>query len=181
MNEKLKKRLFEKDIYFYGVLLVIMLIKIFPVGVRYYPYLDDYNQYGVFHMLRGDIFNNIIKDSPNLWIRPVALFIDAYLISGLWRCMWIALLFYTLIHFAALILLEKTFKLNNIPWSRTAATIFCLAPVLYEATYWVSASSRIVLGLFFAILSSYLFTLYFQKEKIEIKKSRRIFILVLNY
>jgi hypothetical protein len=146
-----------KQKIFYLVLTVAMLIRFFPFGITYFPYLDDYIAYGVTnHLLAsgGGPFELYFYYGMYT-ARPLAGLLDIFVIAPLWGHMWVVLLIFILLHAASLPLMETVFKRCGIPWGKAAAVVFGLYPLLGESVYWVNAASRIVPGFFLLFLSAY--------------------------
>lgn len=151
----------DKSPLFWGVLFFAMLFKYGYYGFTYFPTVDDHNMYGIYSMmspleslLRYDMYTT----------RPLASLLDTYVISRLWGNLWIVLLLFTFLHFISTYLICEILKKNNIKTGAVLAIIFSLMPLGNDATYWIAASSRIVIGLFFAVLSFFLYLQYIEKS-----------------
>ncbi|MDR2899079.1 MAG: hypothetical protein LBU94_02070 [Clostridiales bacterium] len=140
---------------FWCGLLLVMLFRVFYFGIDYFNYLDDNNTYGVFYRRNGDIFNGIVKWYRLYTFRPIAFLCDAYITQWFWPVMWLPLLFYTVMHFFTVYLFKKTLNLSGISFSLLGIVILSFTPILLEAVYWIGASTRLVPGMFFSILSCY--------------------------
>ena len=158
------KYIFEHDeksytthkIIFWLGLLAIMLLRNFYFGWAYFPYLDDYNQYGIFFNRAQNldsIWENIVVYYDLIAHRPVVDLLDAYIFQRFWPNMQWLLLFFTMVHFAVVYLFYYILKNSGIGFGLIGIFILALFPGLFEAVYWISASSRIVLGMFFVLLS----------------------------
>ena len=146
----------ERYTYFFWVgLFVVMLLRTFYFGVTYFHFLDDYNTYGIFYRRNADIFNDIILWYGHFTFRPVAFFADAYITQWFWPVMWLVLLFYTIMHFATVYLFYKVLKMSKINFGVFGVILISLTPILFEAVYWIGASTRLVPGMFFSILSCF--------------------------
>ncbi len=144
------------------LLLVATILKYLLFGFQYYPVLDDFIQYGgylLYHNL-GYVYFEI----GTMATRPLASFLDPVLWGSLWNHMGIALALITLMHFSAVFLLERTLARLEIRVSPLFWIITLFLPIGAEGTYWISASSRLVVGLFFAALGLY-FLVRALKEK----------------
>lgn len=150
---------------FYVLLAAAMLLKYFPFGPVYYPYLDDYNAYGaLYHLLRaGENPWTLYLQYGMHTSRPLAGLLDVWFIAPLWNHPAFVLLGMTALHFFTLPLAESVFKRCRLPWGRAASLVFGLYPLLAEGTYWINASSRIVTGFFFLMCSAFLLCLYFEQ------------------
>lgn len=147
-----KKPLINFAYIFWATLLLTMIARYTYLGLNYYPVLDDNNMYGF-------IFNSYTSKEAFIRLatsRPIAYFFDCFIISRLWRDMWIVLIMITILHWLCCIILFKIFGMLNINIGYFSIIYFALAPFSTEATYWISASSRLVIGLFFSLSSIYI-------------------------
>ena len=108
--------------------------------------------------------------------RPLAVLLDTYVISRLWGNLWIILFSFTILHFISSFLLYKVLEKNKIRTGSVLVIIFTLIPLCNDASYWIAASSRIVVGLFFAILSFYLYMKYIEGMQ-DRKKNTSIYLI----
>jgi len=145
----------NSNIYFYVVLFVTMLVTNFPFGFRYFPFADDYNQYGVYSLYRTDIWQNVMVRFSNYGMRPLAGLTDAYVIAWFWGQLHWVLLAIVVLRFCTIVLLDNVLKRSNIVWGRAAAVFFAFFPGIAESAYWISASSRIVVSAFFALFAAH--------------------------
>lgn len=157
MYEKIRSVKVTKTLIFWGVLLAAMIARYAFFGARYFPVIDDNNMYGVFSKYSSSY---TLAASKMYTTRPVAALLDAYVFSRFWENMFVLLIIMILLHFFCCVLLWKIFDMNHLKIGYVAVIIFGLLPFGNEATYWISASSRIVVGLFFALLSMYILMLY---------------------
>lgn len=146
------------------VLFALIIVKYAYYGYRYLPVRDDNNAYGVFR-LYDNYFQDVILHYKTYTVRPVVALLDPYFWTGLWDNLGIALFIITCMHFMACVLIYKILKAYNLNFGVAAVVIFALMPLGIEATYWISASTRIVVGLLFVLLSLYLLTVYFFREE----------------
>lgn len=156
----LKKQLSGRP-NFWILLLVSMLLKYGYYGLKYFPVIDDHNMYGVFSLMSPV---EVLSTYKMYTIRPIAVLLDTYVISRLWNHQWLILAAITLMHFLTCCLIIRILGKTDARIGIVASIIFALFPLGTDATYWLAASSRLVVGLFMAILSFYLLTLYKEKE-----------------
>jgi hypothetical protein len=152
-----------KRLLFWCIIILLVIIKIYYFGINYYQYMDDNNQYGIYN-LRGP-FDSIQRYRANN-IRALAFLTDIFIISPLWNNMWFVLLTISILQVLITLMLYDIFKKSNIVFGELAIIIFNLLPLLFESTYWISASSRIVIGMFLSVLSNYLLLKTEMKEKL---------------
>lgn len=161
MNQKAKK---------YLSLLLVMLCMFSFWGFKYFPILDDNNQYGVYNLRNDDTWTNVITHYKNYTVRPLALFTDSYVLSYLWHNMYLAVVLMVILHWITTCFLKEIFEKININVSWIWFALFGFAPFLTEAIYWVSASSRIVVSMFFCVLSNLVLIRVLTDEKNKYKK-----------
>ncbi len=114
-------------------------------GFKYYPQLDDYIQYGRYPYAEKP-FSQIFIKIGLYAARPLAGLGDIYLWGRLWRNMGFAFFIITLLHIlSAYIFVVTSDKLNK-PVGVIFIVFYLLCPVNIEGSYWISASSRIVVG-----------------------------------
>ena len=166
MNQKAKK---------YLSLLLVMLCTFSFWGFKYFPILDDNNQYGVYNLRNDDTWTNVITHYKNYTVRPLALFTDSYVLSYLWHNMYLAVVLMVVLHWMTTCFLKEIFEKININVSWIWFALFGFAPFLTEAIYWVSASSRIVVSMFFCVLSNLVLIRVLTDEK---NKHKKVFFLI---
>lgn len=152
MNLQILKKEKNREGILYGSLAAFMLLKFLYYGLTYFPVADDWIQYGTYPF-HDNPFVSVILKARTYSNRPLAAFFDPYVWGKFWGNMWAALLIITLCHFAAMVLLHKVMKKNGLYSGSLGLLIFGGAPIVIEATYWISASSRLVFGMFLAVLS----------------------------
>lgn len=156
-----KKILNRSRLAFWTALLLLMILKYTYLGLEYFPVLDDHNTYGF-------LYNTYTPQEAFIRLatsRPIAYFFDCFIISRLWQNMWIVLIGTTTLHWLCCILIFKIFEKLNLGIGYLSIIIFALAPFSTEATYWIAASSRLVIGLFFCLASIYLLVHCVTNEK----------------
>jgi len=154
---------------FFG-LTAMALVPYLLYGFQYFPILDDYIQYWGYPA-RGDLMY-VYTVIGTLATRPMASLLDPLFWGRFWSCLSIALLVITILHVLSLLLLRRTLNRYHISVSPLFSLLYLLLPLGMEGRFWLSASTRLVVGLFFASLS-----LYFLSRFTEEKKSLLSFIL----
>ena len=136
------------------LLFALVFVRFCYFGFEYYHQLDDYIQYHNYALM-GHPFDTI-KGLGLLGARPLAGLFDIFVWSHFFPVMIVAVALISAMFSASACLLWRV-------WSRFFGTgyvflaVYALLPLGIEGTYWVSASSRIVLGLFFASISLHSF------------------------
>ena len=170
---------YNKMTFFWIGLFIIMILRCFYFGNTYFNYLDDYNTYGIFFRRNDDIFNNIIMWYRLYTFRPIAFLLDAYVTQWFWPVMWLVLLFYTIMHFFTVYIFWWILKKSHVKFGIVATIIVSLTPILIEAVYWIGASTRLVAGMFFSVLSVlFLMKYILSTESIFVKKQGRIYVVL---
>jgi len=140
---------------FWTGLLGIMILRTFFFGFSYFPFLDDYNTYGIFFRRNTDIWNDIILFYGHYTWRPLAFFTDAYITQWFFpRFEWV-LLFYTFLHFFVVLLFHDILKKCKMNFGALGILIIALSPLLFESVYWIGASTRLLPAMFFSLLAIY--------------------------
>lgn len=163
----------KREIIFWVLVLSLMVIRAYFFGLDYFRYLDDNNTYGIFYRRNDDIWNNIIMWYKLYTFRPFAFFADAYITQWFWPIMPIVLLFYTIMHFFTVFLFYKILRISQINFTFFGISLLCFSPILLEAVYWIGASTRLVPGIFFSLLSVYVFL-----KSLAVKRPRFIYLIV---
>lgn len=153
-----KARLFC-DIFF----LVALLFKVFSLGVNYFPVLDDYIQYGGYPLY--DELSHVYLTIGTIATRPFASLADPAVWGQMYPHLWVALIAITLLFFFGAKFLAKVLERLGIYATPFLYAVLLLAPIGFEGTYWISASSRICVGLFFAGIASFLLIKFIDTKK----------------
>lgn len=132
-------------------------------GWQYYPQLDDVVQYGLRETLPMSRWQFIL-DYGLLKTRPMAGIGDVFVWSKMYGDLVIALFLLTLLFVLSAFLFAKLFS-RHFGTSVVFAVIYLLIPINMEGAWWISASSRIVPGLFFTALSACLLQEYIDGGK----------------
>ncbi|MCR4435310.1 MAG: hypothetical protein QHH06_08220 [Clostridiales bacterium] len=141
----------------------LIITKYAYYGYKYYPMVDDNNMYGIYRMY-SNAFHDVLIQYHTYMTRPFAALLDPYLWAKFWDNLGIALFIMTVLHFFICVLVYKVFEKCGLSIGFPAIALLALLPFGSEATYWLSASTRIVVGLFFAALSFYMLCLYIESR-----------------
>ncbi|MDR0405387.1 MAG: hypothetical protein LBH54_01195, partial [Clostridiales bacterium] len=135
-----------------AVIAAAAIVRMGYLGFVYYPLLDDYIQYGVYPWVAHPFAGSYMR--VGLYAaRPLAGLADIYLWGRLWGNLGVALLAVTVLHALSAYLFLRVSEEIGTPLGIAFAVFYTLCPVNFEGSYWLSASSRIVVGLFFVSLS----------------------------
>ena len=149
----------KKQIYKFAFLSFLLILKNLVFG--YFPILDDYIQYGSYSLYTK---NYILFNVGTIYKRPAATVFDLFLWQKLG--MNISAVIIAVMLVLSLFMLKEIFKIIKVNIGIFTFTFTLLCPLNFESTYWLSASSRIVSGVFFCALSLYIIA--FTKRKIGI-------------
>lgn len=178
-----KSAVIKKDTYLgnrtYALLFFVLFGLIFSrycyYGFEYYHQLDDYIQYHNYTAYNDDLWK-LIKSLGMLSSRPLAGLFDLFVWSNFYGAMIIAVGIISAMYAASAIFLHKVFS-KHFGTGYMFFIIYALLPLGFEGIYWVSASSRIVVGLFFASMS----LLFFDEWCDGGKKSRLVLFAVFQF
>lgn len=149
----------KKHIYKILPLSFLLILKNLIFG--YFPILDDHIQYSAYSLYTKKY---ILFTVGTIYKRPGAAVFDLFV----WQNfkMPVSVIIITVMLVFSLFMLKEVFKTVNINIGIFSGAFMLFCPLNLEAVYWLSASSRIVAGLFFCALSLYIIT--FAKRKIGI-------------
>ena len=116
-------------------------------GYQYYPLLDDYIQLEVYPKMHNAYFTLELYRQ-----RPLAGLFDIFVWS---KSLNVSFFVIMLMHCASACLLLYVFNKCGFNTGLLFAVVYVLCPLNTEATYWISASGRIVTSVFFASVGAY--------------------------
>ncbi len=169
------KKYFSSESFFWATFFILMIIKYGYYGFSYYPILDDWIQYGGFS-LYPNIFNDVLINIGTYMTRPLAALSDPYIWAQLWGRMGIAFFIITMMHGASAYFLYKVLEYQGLKVGMMFLVVYGLLPLGTESTYWISASSRLVVSVFWMALALYMLALY-----VKTFKRRYIFIYTITH
>ena len=140
-----------------------LIIKLFGAGFRYFLTLDDYIQYGCYPLYEN--LHKVYFEIGTAANRPLSAFLDPWLWGAFFSNMAFALLLMGIIFFLSAKLFDNVLKETGINITPFFYAVYIFLPLNFEGTYWISASSRVVVGLFFASLCTYLLIKYIKSGK----------------
>lgn len=143
----------ENTLFFYSLIILLAVYKFSFAGFLYTPYLDDYVQYLYYPNFSEPFKNILFGGAGTAFTRPLAALADIYLWGKLFHFTGIVILLLSLIYAASGIFFYKTLKNLSISAGPVFLIIYTLLPSFSEGTYWISAATRIVPGLFFTSVS----------------------------
>ena len=152
-----------KQVYIFLLVFALIFIRYCYYGFEYFYQLDDYIQYHNYMAGNGSAVS-LIKNLGLLAARPLAGIADITFWTKFFPVMIIGVALISAMFAASACLFRWV-------WARHFGTgwiflvVYTLLPLGFEGTYWMSASTRIVTGLFFASLALYFFELWCAEGK----------------
>lgn len=140
-----------------------LVLKMFSAGFSYFCVLDDYIQYGCYPLF--DSLSKVYFEIGTASNRPLAAFFDPAVWGAFYPNMAAALILSGALLFLSAKLFDQCLKQCKINITPFFYAVYLLLPLGFEGTYWISASSRIVVGLFFASAAAYLLIKYVKARK----------------
>lgn len=153
----------QNYVFLFFVLFGLIFVRYCYYGLEYYYQLDDYIQYHNYKA-SGQDFLTLVKGLGLLSARPLAGLGDIYVWSNLYGHMLIAVGIISAMYAASAVFLHKVFS-KHFGTGYLFFIVYALMPLGFEGAYWISASSRIVVGLFFASLSLYCFDVWCEEGR----------------
>ena len=135
---------------------------------------------GIYNLRNDDIDNKILHYYNAYHVRPLAFISDVFIFQWFWDCSYIILFLMSIMHVGIIYLVYKICEKIDVKINAFSLTLFCFCPILIQALYWISASTRIVFSLFLCLLSIYLLLLYFDATKRNKKILLLVFAIALN-
>ncbi len=132
---------------------LVMILRACFSGISYEPILDDSIQYVSYG--NADPFL-LIAEEGLFSSRPLAAIVDLFLLAPMRDCLILPVLVISALHGVAAAIFARLFE----KYFHTGAifpVVYALLPLGVEGTFWLSASSRIAVGLFFTALTAYFF------------------------
>lgn len=137
-----------------GVIFLLLMARNCACGLQYWPQLDDYIQYHNYAAVFT--FPELQETVGVLASRPLAGLADYFVWSPMFDGMLLAVTIISALYALSAVLIKgllgRYFAVGPL-----FLPIMALLPLGVEGTYWVSASSRVVVGLFFACLAGQAF------------------------
>ncbi len=160
--ERLQKPEYIWTLSAFVIFFLLSMLRFSGFGLTYFHQLDDYIQY---HNYPTANFLTLALQEGLLISRPLANIADYFVWGPMFSYMMLAVAILTGIYTATMLILRKLLQ-RYFEVSPFFLVIVCLLPLGIEGLYWVSASTRIVLGLFFAVLAAWYFVCWIDKGKI---------------
>lgn len=138
---------------FFAVFFLLAVFRFSYLGYNYTPYLDDYVQYTLYPSINKS-WENVLTGGPGvLFTRPLAGLADFFIWSRFDDMPGVAVLVLSALYALSAVFFYKTLHDINIRVTPAFLIFYTFFPINIEGTYWLSASSRIVVSMFLAALS----------------------------
>ncbi len=140
------------------ILILSIFLAVFrfsALSFRYIPYLDDYVQYFYYPSFTDPCHTILLGGPKILFTRPLAGLCDRFLWSLVAHNLGVSLVIISFLYGISGVLFYKTFEYLNLHPSPLFLVFYLLFPLNIEGTYWLSASTRIVVSLFLISLSCF--------------------------
>ena len=133
------------------LLFFLLMVRNCACGAEYYPQLDDYIQYHNYSS--SSSFQALQQSTGLLASRPLAGLADYFVWSPMWNHLILGVALLSLLYALSAMMvwgiLKRYFRLSVL-----FPVLMVLLPLGVEGTYWMSASTRVVAGIFFAALAA---------------------------
>lgn len=151
------------DLVLFVCIVSMIFMRFAFCGFSYAYQGDDYIQYHNYPSSQSYI--ELIKQEGLFSSRPLAIILDLYVFAPFWNNMIFAVLLISVMYGASAVLFYKIFR-RFLGTGIFFVVFYSLLPLCSEGTYWVSASSRIVSGLFFTAVSLFALVKFADGERI---------------
>ncbi len=141
-----------KNKFFCSADIPLALIYSLRLLYPYRPMLDDYIQYHVYS-LHANPVKDIFFGIGLFAARPAASFLDIALWSRFWENLGVLYALFSLLYLVSLLLLRFSLARCGIRLGSVFMYLAALCPLNIEGTMWLSASTRIVGGMFAAAVT----------------------------
>lgn len=148
----------KHEFLLFALICVLTVYRFSYLGFAYTPYLDDYIQYYFYPSLENHWQRIYAGGAGVLFTRPLAGLFDLYFWSLFGKNPGIAVAIISFIHGISGVLFYKTANRCGLKVGLLFVVLYIFMPVNVEGTYWLSASSRIVVSMFLMSLSVYFLT-----------------------
>lgn len=142
---------------------VLIFVRFIALGFAYNWQLDDYIQYKIY---ASTPLWEACEKYGLLGARPLSNSADIFFWGRFAGCMIIAVLLISVMYAVSAVILRRIFH-RYFGTGAIFTVIVAILPLAFEGTYWLSASTRIVCGLFYASLS-----VLFLQRYLDLRKKR---------
>ncbi len=143
----------RRDYALSAVLVLLAVFRFSYLGYDYTPYLDDNVQYTLYPSMSQPWQTVLTGGAGVLFTRPLAGLADFFIWSRFDGALGIGVFIISVLYAWSAVLFQKTLKDIKLGVTAVFTVFYIFCPVNIEGTYWLSASSRIVVSLFLTALS----------------------------
>lgn len=151
MEKKIKR---NEPAALFLLLYLLLMVRNCACGPTYYPQLDDYIQYHNYASAAS--FQALQQSTGLLDTRPLAGLADYFVWSPMFDHMILGLALISLLYVLTVMLFWKILQ-RYFHVSILFPVLVTLLPLGMEGTYWMSAATRVVVGMFFGVLATRIF------------------------
>ena len=137
-----------------GLIFLMLMLRACAFGAQYWYQLDDYIQYH--NYAAGNDFCSLVEAVGLLASRPLAGIADYFVWSPLFDHMIVGVAIVSALYAVSAVLMKRLIS-RYFALSPLFLLVMAMLPLGVEGTYWMSASTRIVVGLLFACLTGWSF------------------------
>ncbi len=152
----------RRALILWALIFALVMIRYVAFGLRYWPQMDDYIQY--LNYSRSMSFPVLCQVVGLLAARPLAGIADYFVWAPLWPVMIVGVALVSGLYAACVVLMGRL-AARYVPVGPVFPVVMALLPLGVEGLYWMSASTRVVGGLFFACLAAWLFARWLDTGK----------------
>lgn len=150
----------RRELLFLAAAFALYVCRYAAYGFVYYPLLDDHIQYYWYPQIEGTV-QNVFLHIGTISTRPLAGIFDVYVWGWLYiHAPWSILFLTAVLNLLGIYFLKRMLEDIGIGVGSVFYLLLLFLPVGFEAQYWLSASSRVIVGVFFTGLSLVLFQRY---------------------
>lgn len=134
------------------MLFCVFLLCVFRVsylGFRYTPYLDDFVQYYYYPSFSSPFRSILLGGARTMLTRPLAALADLFFWSGFKSFLGAAVFIVSALFGLSAVFFFVAFDSLGFEITPIFFLVYAFTPLNIEGVYWLSASSRIVVSLFF--------------------------------
>ncbi len=137
---------------FFTSFFLLSLFRLSYLGYNYTPYLDDYVQYMLYPSLDNAWERVLTGGAGILFTRPLAGLADFFVWSRFAGMPGVAVLVISVLYALSAVFFYRAFCDAGVEVTPVFLIFYAFLPLNIEGTYWLSASSRIVVSLFLVSL-----------------------------
>ena len=156
MTEEREKR--RLRLLLFALVFALIFARFCAYGFKYWYQLDDYIQYHNYTAAGGPVWD-VVRKLGLLAARPLAGLADVYFWQRFFPVMLLGAALVAVMYAASACLFREVF-FRRFGTGYFFLAVYALLPLGMEGTYWMSASTRIVTGLFFASLALWAFDVW---------------------